>query len=861
MGKEGTTRAWISGTPSGTGEYNGGIITTTGDNETKKLYDAEFGVFAYQTGSADWTADSKVAEFMYNQKITWTATSATPNNTWVYEPVKYWPNGVDAANADNDPSNTAWEKSVQKLSFFAYAPYTANATTIVTQYPDGDAPYGTYPAGITKDDVFQTTAYSSATSKGGVIGMTDWDAQKDPWLNYYLHDPLTSNAVDLLWGLRGQYNYDETDNTDNLQVDKLGNTYNVNLTKQSVDEKVRFLFKHALSKFAGSTKDLGTGAVDTKPAQSGLKIVLDVDANTTDPGVGADNQTAYFPAGFDKTKTLVTVKSLKIQDAYTFEDESNVIGTAQKSNLNTYGWFNISTGQWVNGNHKTEAGPTGDGATLNYVVSDGEGTNLKLNDIIREIGANEVSASVSSKKSLDATDKTIWSTTNPTGVDKGTPIPVFNNVNNPGIVLIPSGDKIQTLYITVDYFVRTADPQLKKGWSEVEQIITNKVDLVNLEPNKYYTLVIHLGLTSVKFEAVVVDWSQNPEDTYDEDGNIHEVPTTEDKDIVWLPSNVVNTTTISADANSTHKEVAVAGHTTEYTIDLTGLTKGSTIDAEYAVDPSGTNASTKAGSPTYTSSSSSVQIDGKAKLTVTLPVNNTSTPRTYTVTIKEKDALSNVLSTTKVTIKQAAGELVLTPANASISTDAADFTANLTNGGGANVDVAATPTTLTAVDQDGSDKDNTGTSITLTHTTNTITVPVKANPYVGPRKWTLTLTQDGLTATTTVVQAAGAPTINTIAVGTPGTNVSVSGKNLVSSTSAPMVTTPTLNVQVNSVDVAAANISYTSNASWLTVNSSTGAISATENKTGIDRVATVYVTVTDKYGSASTSYTVTQKGY
>jgi hypothetical protein len=584
--------------------------------------------------------------------------------------------------------------------------------------------------------------------------------------------------------------------------------------------------------------------------------VLDVDANTTDPGVGADNQTAYFPAGFDKTKTLVTVKSLKIQDAYTYEDENHVIGTAQKSNLNTYGWFNISTGTWENGNHKTGDGPDGDGATLNYVVSDGVGDNLELNDIIREIGANEVSASDASKKSLDGTDKTIWSTTNPTGVDKGTPIPVFNNANNPGIVLIPSGDKIQTLYITVDYFVRTADTQLKKGWSEVEQIITNKVDLANLEPNKYYTLVVHLGLTSVKFEAVVVDWSQNPEDTYDEDGNIHEVPTTEDKDIVWLPSNVVNTTTISADANSTHKEVTVAGHTTEYTIDLTGLTKGSTIAAAYTVDPSGATASTA--STTYTSGSA-VQIDGKAKLTVTLPVNNTSTPRTHTVTITEtKTDLST--TTTIVKIKQAAGELVLTPANASIATDAANFTATLTNGGGANVDVAATPTTLTAVDQDGSDKDNTGATITPTHTTNTITVPVKANPYVGPRKWTLTLTQDGLTATTTVVQAAGAPLITEITAGASPTNVSVSGSNLVSTDKSAMTATPVVTVKVNGVTVASGK-SYTSNASWLTVDSATGAISATENKTGIDRVATVYVTVTDNYGSASTSYTVTQKGY
>ena len=47
-------------------------------------------------------------------------------------------------------------------------------------------------------------------------------------------------AVDLLWGVRGSASYTETDNT--ASAGTIGTDYNINLTKQLVDEKVAFLF-------------------------------------------------------------------------------------------------------------------------------------------------------------------------------------------------------------------------------------------------------------------------------------------------------------------------------------------------------------------------------------------------------------------------------------------------------------------------------------------------------------------------------------------------------------------------------------------------------------------------------------------
>ena len=106
------------------------------------------------------------------------------------------------------------------------------------------------------------------------------------------------------------------------------------------------------------------------------------------------------------------------------------------------------------------------------------------------------------------------------------------------MLLIPGAN--QTLYITVDYMVRTADLNLAKGFSEVNQVITNKVDLSSLNSNKYYKIIIHLGMTSVKFEAVVADWETANDGTYDENGTYTSGgSSTANEEHIWLPSNVV----------------------------------------------------------------------------------------------------------------------------------------------------------------------------------------------------------------------------------------------------------------------------------------------------------------------------------
>lgn len=541
LGKTGTTRA--AGTV--TQNYNNGAIANKDAEGTSHLARAGFGVFAYYTkdkdydptsGTGTWRTEGtaeKYPNFMYNQKLEYYATNADATTLngynsgeyWTYNPVKYWPNGNDKANSAGSPSNTAIQNAEGKLSFYAYAPYMEVGTTTTT---------GTLPTGVTAVNVNTPKTYTpvgGSATNNGIVAISQNTSTSNVWVKYVMPSANATDAVDLLWGVRGKETYNETDNTSNTQSTwNAGNLYNVNLTKQKVNEKVKFLFKHALTKIGGQTvaAEDNTKAPETTD-QCAFKVVLDIDGNT------GDGQSTYLGSNFTNTKTLVTIKELKIRDAATVKADNDVTGfTETTSNLFTSGWFNIETGTWAN---IADAGATVKIVANNTPENDANVTdaNYSLNPVIKEIGIG------SGKKNLDTSDKSIWSTANPTGVTT-TAQPVFASENVPGILMIPGGSA-QSLYVTLEYYVRTADKNLAVGYSEVLQKITNKVDLSGLNTNKFYTIIMHIGLTSVKFEAVVADWATTDNGTYDENGTY--TPGTgsnpiEDK--VWLPSNVVTVT-------------------------------------------------------------------------------------------------------------------------------------------------------------------------------------------------------------------------------------------------------------------------------------------------------------------------------
>lgn len=676
-GNSGVTRAGKEGT------------ITTASLKTGAHKDAGFGVMAYQTSADIASPIASLPNFMYNQKIYWDSS----NGFWKYEPVKYWPNGtneadkkIDEANA-NGPSNTAISTNVDRLSFFAYAPWVEVAET----YEEAKIQDAKLPSSASANKkFFYTTGSSSTALVNGIAAIKANTVAEAPEVYYYMPTATTAAAVDLLWGLRGSKQYKETDATDNPEtaLTNLGSTYNVNLFKQDVPETVDFLFKHALSKIGGNT--ISTTST-TGSQKCGFKVVVDVDGNGS--GInGVDNQKLYLGKDFDNTKTLVTISSVSIQDGKSAWDAKAINGLpadpALTSNLINSGWFDLSTGKWNNVAKITAAGSTTDapGATYDIKATTAGGTGIyKLNNDIAE---------PTSLTSVTAADKASWTGDNSAGKPRGVTTAAkevySNDAGNdvPALLLIPNGSNEQTLYVTVDYFVRTADPKLSTGYSEVEQIVTNMVSLKGLDVNKYYTLVMHLGLTSVKFSAIVSDWANSDNATYDEDGT-HDGDA-EAAEEVWLPSNVVAQTTTTTAAPGTASNVNTAASNNTYTITLNNLAEGQQISAS---ESAANITAVKIGATDITTTPYTVVTSETSKeIVVTLNANTNVKAVANLLTITQKDASNNTLTTTTVNIVQSAFDIVLTEGTLGTVVNVKD---------GDNQDVAAAKYSVVVVDSEG----------------------------------------------------------------------------------------------------------------------------------------------------------------
>lgn len=206
----------------------------TGIQTTLTLQEADkgFGVFAqYSNGSVStdgaYANTTSPSNFMWNQHVHYSA------NAWTYSPLKYWPNETDQDS--QDPRATS--DHADKLSFFAYAPYVAEATGIYTGKLNGP----TYSADPTK-------ANSNITANGGGLeAVIANDATgTDPWVRYAVATS-PSNSVDLLWGVAPSGGLSYTDVAGNTVTIPAGEPL-VNLTKPNKDQKIKFLFKHALAR-------------------------------------------------------------------------------------------------------------------------------------------------------------------------------------------------------------------------------------------------------------------------------------------------------------------------------------------------------------------------------------------------------------------------------------------------------------------------------------------------------------------------------------------------------------------------------------------------------------------------------------
>lgn len=629
---------YLAGTQTRANGGTAGAIVN-GATETNSLGKLGFGVFAYNTGTSTWaSATNATPDFMYNQKVT-----STDGSIWTYNPLKYWPNDfandvVDNKQGTNGEENPATGSTAgSKLSFFAYAPYVDAMTYSGTLTDDNGAVHGTGTeknAVKTSDGTNATTPVAATT---GITAMTFNTTTGAPYVRYELASANATENVDLLWGEALYKSYTKADG--NLQT--LTGNYNVDLTKQSVDQKIGFKFKHALAKLGGNTSTTTSETV-TDESKQHVKIILDVDNQDYD-------KSTAITGGTKHKETLVTVNSIKIRDIQTYLAEegakTTTYTTTTTGNLRTKGWFNLSTGEW---DEPADGDVQSSSTTVKYDAVIGDGTAQEGKTVTK---LNATIAEPTEAPTYNSSNEKPWGidgvTTQPVGVYSTETGATADN----GIFMIPDKKDVQTLVVTVNYTVRTADDHLatpsgeKQGETKINQVITNAVNIPAgaLASNKVYTLLIHLGLTSVKFSAQVENWEDaTTPDTPSTDPDDPDNNSSENNKDIYLPSN----TLYKATTNTAEIEASA----TSSTVSLTELPDGATVElvsAKYADNSDVYGVTVALGSIS----------SGSATATISnIPTNSETTAKTITVVFKVKNKNGSVIQIVTDTITQKAAE-------------------------------------------------------------------------------------------------------------------------------------------------------------------------------------------------------------
>lgn len=228
----------------------------------------------------------------------------------------------------------------------------------------------------------------------------------------------------------------------------------------------------------------------------------DASGETTDgTAVNADlsKQTIGGQVKFKFKHTLARLNKITvdlISDAVTHEGASSVnndetrvtvnsISITPKTTNNVSGTLNLVTGTW---NLNT---PATDASSVTSLISLDEG--------IKEPADG-------STLTTDDNGTTTWATIMPEGVTTSE-----KDAGTAGLYVLPQDAPAFTVSIT--YTVRTLDPLLSKKYTEVTQTVSKEVTFSSMALNKSYNLAIHLGLTSVKFDATVEDWTDEASTT------------------------------------------------------------------------------------------------------------------------------------------------------------------------------------------------------------------------------------------------------------------------------------------------------------------------------------------------------------
>ena len=384
-----------------------GELTTTGLQGA----DAGFGVFAYYTADEPYSGASGPS-FMYNEKISW------DGSKWVYSPIKYWPNEFGAAASSDE---------VDRISFFAYAPYVA---------------------------VTPSNGMVTGDNTSGIVALSRNSVGGDPIVKYIVSlDP--TKCVDLCWGVSKNGLTNSVDGNNNHVAQ--GAPY-IDVVKLKLGDKIDYDFRHALS---------------------AINVTIDAAVDATTVGTDVDANTKIF------------IRSVSFEGLAT-KGALNLNSTAANGPL----WTDYS----------------GSGTPLAEVLTLYDGRRDGKEGVEGAVASNETPTGLNPKlvqsKPYTSSDLT-------PGVTK-TAVNLFNATSSTASVfVIPSSEPLK---VTLVYDVETKDDKLSTLLSDgmthgstVENVISKNIQIggsdFSLEAGKKYTIALHIGLTSVKFDASVSTWA------------------------------------------------------------------------------------------------------------------------------------------------------------------------------------------------------------------------------------------------------------------------------------------------------------------------------------------------------------------
>ena len=418
-----------------------GVMTT---DQLKSSAATGFGVFAYYHDNKTYGTDgSNTPDFMFNEHVYWTAAGG-----WTYSPLKYWPNetGIDTQDDGATPT-AATSTDEDRLSFFAYAPYVSLTVD------------GTIAVDATPGNNIAAWSVTTPASEHGIYAMSTNEKTGDPLIAWKSNTDLDAQT-DLLWGVAPMgMSYQSVNPTNPADPGYINKDFGLPLTdmlKPDKDQKMKFLFQHALSRIS-------------------LSVVSAVDQIA--PGDDGDH--------FKENENRVLIESVEISGPFGIDGTLNLNNTAENK------------AKWMEGTVKTNAATpyltidnTTSYPTTAYLADDLFYDTSKLGDVT---GAGNASTAATKFALLNK------------GVLTSEKILLKEDTSGKPryMMVIPTGNTDITVKIT--YHVITLDTKLDTYISDVKNVITKGVK-VNLENSKSYNLKLVLGLTSVKLDATVADW-------------------------------------------------------------------------------------------------------------------------------------------------------------------------------------------------------------------------------------------------------------------------------------------------------------------------------------------------------------------